>query len=457
MGIVEKLRNQFVGTAPVINQPAVPLQGEDRGRSSEIGFRTTVENQTKYLYRQMWVDPDLRQAILDIREADRIDGRVKKIHNKMARFVVKGGLKLVTSSENKRIISAWDLFQRRTELNKPQKLESDARGLVMEGNLPLQNVLTPDGRIDRLIRMPSETLVPNVSEGGRYNSVDKAWKQVDGLTGTTIAEFALWQLIIVRLTPDNYDDMGSLGRPYLDSNRTVFKKLLMTEEDLVIRRRTRAPSKYSHVLEGADEKTLQDYIDRVESDKHDVATDFYQNKAGGVSAVQGDANLDQIADVSYLLDTFFAGSPAPKGLFGYVGDLNRDILEDLKKDFFEEIDAIQDLQAEVYEKAFRIDLLLQGINPNRVKFSVQFAQRRTETRNQGADLALKYKAVGIPDEMVWETAGFTAADVLEQRAAERKSNDPYPDDDDIPEKPAKVSITPGNAPKGESATSISNE
>ena len=51
--------------------PAVPLAGEEPATTSERGFRTTVENQTKYLYRQMWVDPDLRQAILDIRDADR--------------------------------------------------------------------------------------------------------------------------------------------------------------------------------------------------------------------------------------------------------------------------------------------------------------------------------------------------------------------------------------------------
>ncbi|MGR4655279.1 hypothetical protein K8R15_24385 [Escherichia coli] len=34
--------------------------------------------------------------------------------------------------------------------------------------------------------------------------------------------------------------------------------------------------------------------------------DFFLNKKGSVTSVSGDANLDQIADVSYLLDTFFA-------------------------------------------------------------------------------------------------------------------------------------------------------
>ena len=69
-----------------------------------------------------------------------------------------------------------------------------------------------------------------------------------------------------------------------------------------------------------------------------MTTDFYANHKGGVTGVNGDANLDQINDVVHLLDTFFSGAPAPKGLFGYSEGLSRDILEDLKKDYFEEIE-----------------------------------------------------------------------------------------------------------------------
>ncbi len=78
------------------------------------------------------------------------------------------------------------------------------------------------------------------------------------------------------------------------------------------------------MLEGANKEELASYRDQVERDQAEgITTDYYLNKKGAVSPVQGDANLDQIADVAHLLDTFFSGSPAPKGLFGYVGDLSR--------------------------------------------------------------------------------------------------------------------------------------
>src|SRR3546814_1627187 len=98
---------------------------------------------------------------------------------------------------------------------------------------------------------------------------------------------------------------------------------------------------------------------------------------------------DLIADVSHLLETFFTGAPAPKGLFGYAGDLSRDILDDLKADYYDELDALQDTCSYVYELGFRMELLMKGINPDAVDFDVNFAERRTDSPNQRADRALK--------------------------------------------------------------------
>jgi len=453
LGIGNLIQIQFGRGKNIPETKSTPLPGEKQA-STERGSRATPENSLKYMYREMWVDPELRSSILDIRRMDREDGRVKKLHNRMARTAVKGGLKLKTSSQNKKIIRLWKQFRDRLHLKNQQKLESDARGLVMEGNLPLQVVVGQLQIVSAVVRMPSETILPLVDPNGQFRDVKHAYDQIDLTTGQPMAAFALWQLQLARLDPDSFDDMGALGRPYLDANREVWKKLRMTETDLVIRRRHRAPLRLSHILDGASEEELTQYKDRVESEKDQITTDFYSNKKGGVSAVQGDAALDQIADVSYLLDTFYAGAPAPKGLFGYTGELARDILEDLKRDYFEEIDAIQDIQSSLYDQIFRLDLLLQGVNPENYDFEVIFSERRTDTPNQRADLALKHKAIGIPDEMIWETAGLSASEVMNQRKAEANSNDPYPEESAHGSQ--QVKITPGNQPKGESATSVNN-
>ena len=68
------------------------------------------------------------------------------------------------------------------------------------------------------------------------------------------------------------------------------------------------------------------------------------------------------------------------------------------------------------------------------------------------------RALGFPEDMVWEEMGYVADDVRKRREYAAAHYDPYPEPDQITDKPrvGNVSITPNNAPKGDSATSITN-
>jgi hypothetical protein len=437
----------------VPNEPAV--------LSSERGYRTTPEAQLRYLYRMMWVDTELRRTILDIREMDKLDGRVKRIHARIARDTIKGGLVFSQAEDSSTLAREWEDYARRLQLHRAEKLKSDARGMVMEGNCCLQWVLDPSYNVVAAVRMPTETLIPDVDESGRFKDPRRAYVQMDVNSGLERAVFPLWQLFAARFDPENFDDLGSLGRPFLDASRTTWRKTTMTEEDLVIRRRTRAPLRLAHTLEGATDEQLAAYRGRVEQDQHEITTDYYSNKKGSVNAVQGDANLDHIKDVVHLLDTFFAGSPLPKGMMGYTDGMARDILEDLKVDYYDEIDVIQNTLEFAYDAGFRLQLLLKGINPDAEDYTIRYAQRRTETPNQVADRALKWRALGLPEGMVWEEMGLDPSYVRTRREYEAEHYDPYPDPaamgDPTQRGSPRVSITPGNARKKESATSITNK
>lgn len=468
MGILDRLfGNKTTASVSSAGNSAAEqaLPGEVARGSSEQGSRSTSEDQLKRLYRQFYVDFELRQTIMDIRTMDRLDGRVKSIHRRTSRAAAKGGVKLVAPGQPKWLQTEFDSFCRRLHLDRRDKLESDIRGLMMEGNLCMQWVLDANqAQVLGCARMPSESIVPLVSPSGMFDHPDKAFVQRDIYLNRDIASFGLWQMSHARLTPDNYDDFGSMGRPYLDATRSVWKKLTSTEEDLVIRRRMRAPLRMSHVLEGANEEDMNNYRAGVERDQAaGNFRDYFLNRKGAVTALQGDANLDQIADVNLLIDTFFSGAPAPKGLFGYTSDLARDVLDDLKADFFDELDALQDNTAWTYQQGFRLHLLLRGRNPDAYEFSVEFAERRTDTPNQRADHALKLQALGLPKQVVWEAAGIDIAAAERAAEQERAAGDPYPNgdggnpspDNPAPSKGPRVSVTPGNARKGESATNIS--
>lgn len=455
------LRTKLRGTGPRVDidrlhSEGLRLNAEFDRRSRVKGHIATPENSIRHRHNRLHVDPDLRQAILQIRHMDRLDGRVKQIHKRVARDVTKGGLMLKwRGKQNKRVLRIWSDFCTRLQLHNRNKLISDARGAAMEGALPIQWVLDEAGHVAAGVRMPTETIVPRVDASGRFEDLAQAYKQIDPLTGRELARFPRWQLTLVRLEPDNFDDLGCMGRPYLDASREIWQQLVMTEEDLVIRRRTRAPQKLAHVLDGASDDDLDRYRMEVESQSGNIQTDFFINKKGAISAISGDANMDQIADVAHLLDNFFSGSPAPKGLFGYASDLSRDILADLKIDYYQEIDGLQDVIAAAYSEGFALELLLQGLNPDAYQFSIEFAERNTETKNQRADRALKLQALGVPTEVVWEEAGLDVSRVKAKKEEEDVRRDPYPLPLDTNTSPG-VSVTPGNAPKGESSTTITS-
>lgn len=433
---------------------ATRLQGES-------GDRQASDEAMKRMYRTMWLDTERRAMVQTIREMDRKDGRVKEIHRRLARDCIRGGLVLQVNEKasSQTLKREWRAMQGRLQLEMAEKLKSDARGFVMEGNLPLQLVLNDRQDVVAAIRMPSDTIQPITDMGGRFKNPSAAWEQRDVMTGATLATWAAWQMTVARLDPDNFDDLGSMGRPFLDACAHVWQKLTMTEEDLVLRRRMRAPLRMAHVLEGADDTDLAAYRQRVEGEQGSITTDYYLNRKGGVAAVQGDATLGDIGDVVHLLDTFYAGSPAPKGLFGYTEGMARDILEDLKRTYYDEVDGLQDSMAACYAVAFRIHLLFKGIDPGVDEFTLRFAQRRTETPNQVADLALKYMALGLPDDMVYADMGLDPDYVRAKKIEQAERNDPYPPtsvrDTGAPGNAPRISVTPGNAPKGESATAVS--
>jgi hypothetical protein len=419
----------------------------------EQGDRLASDIALQRLFSTMWVDHERRAKVQLMRTMDQQDGRVKQIHNRLARDCIRGGLVLQAGSET--IKREWSVFMGRLQLDQRGKLESDARGLVMEGNLPLQLVYSEGMDVVAAVRMPSDTIVPMTDMGGRFKNPAKAYEQRDVMTGATIGSWGAWQMALGRLHPDNWDDLGSMGRPFLDACAVKWRQLVMTEEDLVIRRRMRAPLRLAHVLENATPEDLKTYRQDVERGQGEITTDYYLNRKGAVTAVQGDATLGDIGDVTHLLDTFYAGSPAPKGLFGYTGNLQRDILEDLKRDYYDEVDGLQDTNASCYEVAFRMHLLFKGIDPAPGEFKLRYAQRRTETANQVADLALKHMALGIPWEQIWSTMGLDPDQVRAQLEEQAKRTDPYPLPGFAQDKP-DVTVTPGNARKGESATSVSN-
>ena len=429
-----------------------------RAINTEIGRRGTQDSQQRAVYNRITPDYDLYSSIMDMRRMDREDGTIKQIHNRTAKALTKGGLILDNPTGDKKLDELWKNFQRRCDLKNRLKLISDAKGLIIEGSLPLQWVLNgTQDKIVKCVRLPAETIRPIVSVNGQFEDPNKAYAQYCYTEGRDIAFFPRWQLDLARLDPDNFDDMASLGRPMLDAVRKRWRQLDMTIDDMVLRRHVRAPQRMAHVLRGSDDKKLAAYKQQVESDEiAGLTNNYYMNTDGAVQAVEGDANLEQIADIGLIFDSFFSGTVMQKQLLGIdLNGLSRDVLDDMKKELYDELDTLQDSLSGVYQFGFDLEMLLNGINPEAVEHTVRYGERLTETLNQRTDRALKQKAVGASQHTVLTTAGLDPQAEKERIEREIEDGDVYPGDAPLPDVPT-VKITPNNDRKGESATSISN-
>ena len=129
----------------LFGRDVVPNQAE-HGHTSEVGYRPTMERRARLENPLFAVDYEYRAVVADIRRMDRQDGRVKRIHNRVARDVTRGGLVLNQPNPSKRVQREWRAFISRLQLDNAQKLKSDARALVMEGNLPMQWEIDDAGR-----------------------------------------------------------------------------------------------------------------------------------------------------------------------------------------------------------------------------------------------------------------------------------------------------------------------
>lgn len=437
---------------------------ELRGKTTESGTTYDGLPHARDLYLAFQVDHEYALVVEDVTRMDKEDGRVKELHNRIARDVTRGGIHFGTTDKDLpvKIREEAKAFSKRCQFTR-ERLKGHARFLVRDGELPLQWVVDEKLNVIGCRRLPPKSIRPNVDEKGQFRDVSRAYIQYDTMTNREIAAFALWQITHIRVDA-NPDDPGDRGRPKLDASRVTHKKLTMTEEDLVIRRRMRAPQRLAHVLEGATKEDLDAYKllnkDALENPLQ-VTSDFFLNKKGSVEAIQGDANLDEIADVKELKDDFFAGTGVPSHLIGYVNEINRDVYEDTLAAYYEILEEYQELLADGYEQGLRLQLLLRGINADGYEFDLKFAGRKVESDNQKADRMLKHQAMGIPKRMIWEQLGYDAEQVKKIRDEEAAESDPYEERYENEggangNRGRKITNVNGNRRKKESAVSIRN-
>lgn len=348
---------------------------------------------TIWEYEQFRLEWDRRAVLREIDMMLREDPRVKRANRTFAETATRKGVSVTVSSTVSDDLAerAQDIINdlmRDCQINS--KLSSWARILLKDGDLFLNPVIDVDTkRIKTIKRLPAISMQRNDDMMGNFQDLEAAFRQIDPISLSIIDNFPLWAVNHIRYDHEEGDRYGS--SQYLQA-RGYWKKLKMTEEDLVIRRRTRAIPRRLHTVGNKDNPggwaDVQNYRaqNHLDGRTSQITTDYYGNGLTDIKNLDGDAHLDAIKDIEHLQEVYMIGTGVPLHMLGFGRNVNRDIVEDQIKQFQLDTQELRDLlefgDSSPYSGLrfiFDFALSLQDIDPSTVDYNVAWYANDTDS------------------------------------------------------------------------------
>ena len=324
---------------------------------------------------------DRRNRVTDCRDMAAEDPRAKQSIATLARDATKGGFTTqVSGPRAAQAQAAADALL--TRLDIFTRLDDWARLTLRDGDTFLELGVAANGEIVQVTRKPTLEMYRFSDDYDRFYDPAAAFYWTDRPTGTNVPPtdatwFAEWQIVHARW---DRDEGSRYGNPLFASARSAYKRMRQGELDIAVRRKTRSGMRYVHVLEDASPAEIEAY--KVANkpaldDPFAAVADLFQNKRGGLQAVQGDAHLSEIEDVLHHVDTFGMASPVPLELIGYGRNLNRDVLEQKKEQYDETLGSVRGwLVSEFVRPLLERQWLCLGIWPEALTWDVQWKAKK---------------------------------------------------------------------------------
>jgi len=347
---------------------------------------------------------DRRSMVTACREMYRSDTRARGVIQTLARDIVRAGFTVEVEQGDQRAVEIAEQLAERLDIS--QRLDDWIRLALRDGDTFLE--LGVDANLDvvEVSRKPTLELRRATNIYDRFDDPRRAFWQGDEWAQTPPTDavwFAEWQIIHARWA---HDEGSRYGNPLFSSAQKPYKRMTEGETDLAVRRKTRAGLKYVHKFPPGTDRTVIETYKVLNKDSLDnplaAIADYFGTV--DVQAVQGDAQLGEVADVMHHIRTWWLASPVAMSLLGYGQDLNRDVLEKQDEQYQR---ALMGLRAwpetEIVKPLLERQWLLKGILPAGLKYRVSWGNQDVVTAaavEQAANAGLKLRALGWSDQQV---------------------------------------------------------
>ena len=371
-------------------------------RTTEKGS-SSAASPASYQYSLYMLRYERRAYIEDCRQALTDDSRVKTSTYMFAGEAVRGDA-LITVEDTPAIskanfIKARKLAKEIQNMGNPNA-ESWAAMLITEGDLFIQAVLDEEGQLYKLKRMPSAGMERNTDDRDEFVDPYHAFSQVDLMTNEECDTFPYALMCHERW---NHIDGERYGVPELIQIRRIRQLLMLCEDAQVRRRIVRATQRVLWNI-GTEEKPTTDHsiIDKFKEDNGmvegvrkqfdttEVARDYFGNGLTSAKVLEGDQTISETDDLLYLQNVMDVGLPTPGILYGLdTRSMNPGVLENIRAEWLKQTQRLSNRIKNVYAWAFELALLLNGILPETVTYSIRFSESTIETPSEMIERAMK--------------------------------------------------------------------
>lgn len=397
------------------------LPFENKNNSTQRG--KVYPNHISRLYEQMQVEMDRRKIYEECWAMYSEDARISAAIDTTAGSATNGSFTINFNSaktENKKLLddSSEILYNLKRKSKLDSKIQGIAKELLILGDVFLEVIIDPDlNEIVNLKKLPARTIDRIEDEYGNL----LGFEQKNELN-EIIAKFEPWQILHMRW---NHFSGQKYGTSMLKGIRAVYKKLKMTEEDLVIRRRTRAGLKLHHYGSNPEEPLedweVDEYMEQNQSNPMNVRTDWYSNGKWKIDVLRSDDGVSEIKDIKHFEDSLFIGLRTPKGILGIGEDPNRATLERQEVAYIRLLNEVTNIISEQLRQVFDLSLIIKGINPDNVEYTLVWEEKTVEDINKTADRLILLANTGmISRQTAVGEMGYDFEDEQEKIEIERK-------------------------------------
>lgn len=378
-----------------------------RGQQPETSAEPSDKqpNQTHYapdLLARFSVENDRASRVRESRKIYDEDGRFEEIVNTLARDVTKGRFQIEVDDE----AAAEVAEAMRNRLALDDRLDDWARLTFRDGDSFIEAGVTKDRLLVDATRKPTLHMRRNSDKLDRFSDPVHAFWYADNImqlqTDAKTIWFAEWQIIHARWMHDEGDRYGT---PLMNSGRKTYKKIDQGELNVAIRRHLRSGRRYHHYVKG-DGTDIETYKaqNKQALSQPNAQADFFSNYEGGISTVAGDDTVGDINDIVHFIETWWIGSPVPRGLLGYGRDLNRDVLKSQKEQYDETLESVKKWLADQLIKPFlELQWLLAGYVPELLNYKITFPSKKIVTPQDILTIleaAQLMRLLGFPEDVI---------------------------------------------------------